>query len=139
MMRESGREPMLRTAAVVAVVFGVMTVASGGRALFGGESAREALGAIVMFVLWFNFGAGFAYVAAGVGLWVRARWAAPLSVLIAIATACVAVAFGVHVLSGAPYELRTVVALALRVLVWAWIAHVAWRRLRTRIGHGEPR
>ena len=131
-MRDYGREPLVTTAAIVAMVFGVLTLVSGGRALFGGESAREALGAIVMFVLWFNFVAGFAYVAAGIGLWLRRRWTVPLSVLIAVATAGVFAAFGVHVLRGSPYELRTVVAMALRVLVWAWIAHVAWRRLRGR-------
>jgi hypothetical protein len=38
---------------------------SGGRALFGGAD----MGAVVPFVLWFNFLAGFAYVAAGLGLW----------------------------------------------------------------------
>lgn len=105
---------------------------SGGRALFGGESARQALGAIVMFVLWFNFVTGFGYIAAGIGLWLRRRWAVPLSVLVAVSTAGVFAAFGIHVLRGSPYELRTVVAMALRVLVWAWIGHVAWRRLRER-------
>ena len=45
--------------AVVAIVFGLATVISGGRALFGGAD----MGAVVPFVLWFNFLAGFAYVA----------------------------------------------------------------------------
>ena len=42
-------------------------------ALFGGEGARRAAGAIVPFVLWFNFIGGFAYVACGLGLWGRRR------------------------------------------------------------------
>ena len=58
----------LRIAALVAVVFGIATVFSGGRVLFGPEAARVAAGAVVPFVLWFNFVAGFAYVLAGVGL-----------------------------------------------------------------------
>ena len=39
-------------------------------------AARQAAGHYVPFVLWFNFLAGFAYIVAGVGLWMRRRWAA---------------------------------------------------------------
>lgn len=52
---------LTKTAAIVAIVFGALTIISGGRALFGGVD----MGAVVPFVLWFNFLAGFAYVAAG--------------------------------------------------------------------------
>jgi hypothetical protein len=58
----------LRIAAVVAAVFGLATVISGGRALFGDAAAQAAVGQAVGFVLWFNFLAGFAYVAVAVGL-----------------------------------------------------------------------
>ena len=47
--------------AVVAIVFGLATVISGGRALFGGAD----MGAVVPVVLWFNFMTGFAYLLAG--------------------------------------------------------------------------
>lgn len=40
-------------AGIVAVVFGVLTIMSGGRALFGGAAARAAMGNAVPFVLWF--------------------------------------------------------------------------------------
>ena len=72
-MNESKRNVLLRAAAVVALLFGVLTIVSGGRTLFGGEAVRQAAGAIVPFVLWFNFAAGFAYVVAGLGLWGRRR------------------------------------------------------------------
>ena len=55
---------MLRIPAGAAFVFGVMTILSGGRALFGGDATQAAVGDAVAFVLWFNFLAGFAYVAA---------------------------------------------------------------------------
>ena len=85
-------------------------------------------------MLWFNFLAGFAYVAAGVGLWLERRWAAWLALVVAAATALVFAAFGVHVLAGGAYELRTVVAMSLRTLVWAAIAGslCARRRLMAR-------
>lgn len=118
-------------AGVVALLFGVVTIVAGSRALFGGESAREAVGAAVPFVLWFNFGAGFAYVVAGAGLLMKLRWAAWLSVLIAVTTVLVFAAFGVHVLLGGAYEMRTVGAMTLRSLVWIGIAVVARRKLHT--------
>ncbi len=113
--------------AIVALVFGALTIVSGGRALFGDEAARAAVGAAVPFVLWFNFGAGFAYVAAGFGLLMRSRWSAWLSALIATATVLVFLAFGIHVASGGAYEMRTVIAMAFRSLVWIAIAFFAWR------------
>ena len=105
-------------AAVVVTLFGLLTVLSGGRALFGGLEARAAVGDAVPFVLWFNFLAGFAYVTAGIGLMLRTNWAAKLSIAILVATVLVMIAFGVHVLLGGAYEMRTVWAMSLRTVVW---------------------
>jgi hypothetical protein len=110
----------VRIAAVVAVAFGVLTIVSGGKALFGGAD----MGAVVPFVLWFNFIAGFFYVIAGVGLWLRAPWAASLALALAVLSALVLGAFGVHVLRGGAYEARTAVAMTLRTVVWVVIAWV---------------
>ncbi len=123
---------LLRAAAVVAVLFGLATIASGGNALFGGAAARQAAGAFVPFVLWFNFLAGFAYVAAGAGLWLGRRWGAFLALALAGATLLVFAAFGVHVLRGGAYEMRTVGAMTLRSLVWVAIGWLAWRRTPRR-------
>ena len=120
---------LLRAAAIVAVLFGLTTIASGGNALFGGAAARQAAGAYLPFVLWFNFLAGFAYVAASAGLWQRRRWAAILALAIAGATLLVFAAFGVHVGNGGAYEMRTVGAMTLRSLVWIAIGWLAWRRI----------
>ena len=114
---------------LVALGFGVLTIKEGGMTLSGDKAAVAAAGNYVDFVLWFNFVAGFAYVAAGAGLWLRQRWAAWLAIAIAAATAFVFAALGVHVASGGAYELRTVAAMTLRLLVWSAIAAFAWRRL----------
>lgn len=119
----------LKIAAGVAVVFGALTVLSGGRALFGGIEARAAVGNAVPFVLWFNFVAGFAYVAAGIGLALRRRWALWLSLAILIATALIFTGFGIHVLRGGAHEMRTIGAMVLRTGVWAVISAVAARNL----------
>lgn len=112
--------------AIVAVAFGVLTIWSGGSVLFGGEEARRAVGAYVPFVVWSNFVAGFFYVLAGVGLWRRWEWARWVAVAIAVGTAGTYLAFGVHVLRGGPYEMRTVVAMAVRTGMWIGIAVFAF-------------
>ena len=109
--------------ATVATVFGVMTIFSGGRALFGGVD----MGAVVPIVLWFNFIAGFAYVLAGISLWRGADWAPMLALAIATATVAVFAAFLWHVGSGGAWEARTMGAMILRSAIWIAIAVLASR------------
>jgi hypothetical protein len=125
----SSRPRWALAAALVAAVFGFVTIAVGGSTLIAVWGDRAAAGNIVPFVLWFNFVAGFAYVAAAVGLFSWARWAAPLSAAIATATVTVFIAFSVHVLLGGAFETRTVGAMAARSLVWIVIAIAACRAL----------
>ena len=127
MTAHSGRGIWMRVIALIAIGFGLMTIREGGAVLFDDGAARAAAGSYVPFVLWFNFLAGFAYVTAGAGLWMRRRWAAGLAMAIALATALVFLAFGVHVALGGAWERRTVIAMALRTLVWTGIAAMAWR------------
>jgi hypothetical protein len=124
-MRKHDR--LLRITGGVAIAFGLLTVVSGGTTLLG---ALE-MGAVVLFVLWFNTLAGLAYVVAGLGLWQERRWAYPLSLAIFAATLLVFVAFGLHVAQGGAFEMRTAYAMTLRSAVWGAIALVA-RQLLTR-------
>ena len=124
---------LIRAISLVAIGFGLLTIKEGGMALSGDEAAVSAAGNYVPFVLWFNFAAGFAYVIAGAGLWMRQRWALWLAVAIAAATALTFAAFGVHVLLGGLYEKRTVIAMSMRTLVWLAIAAVAWRRFTAAV------
>jgi len=128
MTAHNGRGIWMRVIALIAIGFGLMTIREGGAVLFYDGAARDAAGSYVPFVLWFNFLAGFAYVIAGVGLWIRRRWATWLAMAIAVATALVFLAFGVHVALGGAWERRTVIAMTLRTLVWVGIAAIAWRR-----------
>jgi hypothetical protein len=120
----------LRLAAGVAVLFGAATVASGGSVLFGAGAA--AAGNYVPFVVWFNFVAGFAYAAAGIGLWRHGPWAARLALALAALTALVFAGFGLHVAGGGSFEMRTAGAMALRTLFWLGIAALAYRALHRR-------
>ncbi len=132
-----GRDWILRTLAVVAIAFGLLTLKEGGAVLFVDGQARAAAGDYVPFVLWFNFLAGFAYVLAGFGLWPGRRWALWLALVIAAATALTFAVFGVHVYGGGAFEQRTVMAMSLRTVVWAAIAAIAWWRLPTEASGGE--
>lgn len=119
----------LKIAAGVAIVFGALSVFSGGVALFGSDDARAAMGEVVPFVLWFNFLAGFAYIVAGIGLLLQHRPAIWISLGILAATILVFSAFGIHVWQGGTYEMRTLGAMILRSGVWAVISVVAWRHI----------
>ena len=56
---------------VITVIFGLLTIKSGGSVLFVDGVAREEAGNYVPFVLWFNFLSGFAYLIAGAGLFMQ--------------------------------------------------------------------
>ena len=120
----------IRAAALAALIFGAMTIFSGGSVLFGPDSARAAAGAVVPFVLWFNFLAGFAYVAAAIGLWRGAGWAPALALAILAGTAIVALGFALHVAGGGDFASRTVGALGLRTAFWAVVSLLAWQDRR---------
>lgn len=117
-----------RIAGVVASVFGLLTAVSGVRTLLG----LADMGAVVPFVLWFNTLAGVFYIAAGAGLWQRRSWAFPLSLAILLATLLVFAVFGLHVVQGGAFEMRTVYAMTLRSAVWGGIALVARQALSGR-------
>lgn len=128
---------MVNWVAIAAIGFGIMTVLTGGRALFGSLESRASFGNVVPFVLWFNFLAGFVYVVAGAGLLLCRRWAVYTSLFLAISTILVFVAFGVHVIGGGAFERRTVGALTIRSLFWVAVAIVSIRA-RERIPSTGP-
>lgn len=122
----------MKTAAGVAIVFGVLTILSGGRVLFGGEAAQAAAGNAVSFVLWFNFLSGFIYVLAGVCIAMSCRWAVWVAILLTVSIAVVFALFALHIFGGGAFEMRTVGAMTLRLIVWAAIAIVAGRHAFAR-------
>lgn len=121
----------MKPVAILAAVFGVMTVFSGGSVLFGPAQAQKMAGDFVPFVVWFNFLAGFLYVTAAIGIWLTRPWAIKLAWFIAAATALTALAFGFQVMRGPPFEMRTIGALAMRFGLWVVIALALDRARRT--------
>jgi hypothetical protein len=124
------RPKLILIAAIVAILFGALTIVSGGSVIFFSESARAA-GNYVPFVVWFNFLAGFGYVITGMGLYQWRRWAVNLSIVIAMATVLAFAGLGLHIIQDGAYELRTVVAMVFRSAVWIIISlltNAAWTK-----------
>jgi hypothetical protein len=123
----SSRPRWAAVAALIAVVFGIVTVLVGGKTLFGGPAQTAAAGNIVPFILWFNFIAGFAYIIAGYGVFRWKRWAAQLSLAIAITTVAMFGVLAVYIALGGAFEARTIGAMTIRSLVWIVIAAAVCR------------
>ncbi|MCB0121214.1 MAG: hypothetical protein KDE58_03160 [Caldilineaceae bacterium] len=130
--RNTERSRWVRAMSIVAILFGLLTILSGGRTLFNAE-AQQLAGNYIPFVLWFNFLAGFAYVIAGIGLWTMKRWGLWLSFAIATTTVLVFAVFGIQIGSGGSYEMRTVGAMGLRALIWIITSAVAYKNLNSPI------
>lgn len=129
------RQPVdkgLRIAALIALLFGLVTLKAGGSVLFFDGPARVAAGDYLPLVLWFNFIAGFFYIAAAAGLWLQRRWSAYLSLLICAATLAIFLLFGLHVLTGGSFEARTVGAMTLRSTFWGVVGLFSYYRIFER-------
>jgi len=111
---------------LVAIISGLATIKAGGMVLFTEGEAHQAAGDYVLFVLWFNFLAGFAYIATGILLWLQSRVSTWLATIIAVSTLFVFIAFGIHIFSGGAYEMRTVGAMSVRSIVWTGIALITY-------------
>ncbi len=125
----------LRTAAVIAALFGLLTIVGGGNALFGSGATG---GHYLPLVIWFNFLAGFAYLAAAPGLWRGRRWSARLALWLALLTLAVFAGFGFYVAAGGLFEARTVWAMTARSAIWGGIAMLAYWALNDPVREARP-
>ena len=126
---KSNRSIVVWVLAIVAVLFGLLTIKSGGSVIFIDGVDRQAAGNYVPFVVWFNFLAGFVYIIAGAGIWMKKQWAAKLAVLIAAATLIVFAILGLYILNGGMYEMRTIVAMSFRSIIWVIISVFAYQKI----------
>lgn len=115
--------------AVIALIFGLVTLYSGGEVIFLDGAGRARAGDYIGFIVWFNFIAGFAYILAAYGFYKSEQWSVILSKIIVIATLIAFGALGVHIFNGGAFEIRTVAAMILRSLVWIVMAFVAAKHI----------
>ena len=106
---------------VFLIVFGLMTVVSGGKALFT-DVGLQTRGNIVPLVLWFNFIAGFFYVIAGIHTYRLKNCVKKLSVLLAVTNVAVFIYLLSHIFQGQLYETRTLVAMSIRTSLWVFLS-----------------
>ena len=130
---KSDRSITIWLISIVAILFGLLTIKSGGSVIFVDGPDRLAAGNYMLFVVWFNFLAGFIYLVAGAGLWLKKQWAIRLSIFIAVATVIVFIAFGIAILIGQAYEMRTVAAMSLRTIVWTVISVFAYYKINRQL------
>ncbi len=112
---------------IFAVMFAAITLFKSGGVLFGPQSARDAVGDFVPFVVQFNFAAGFFYLLTGIGIFLGRGWALGLSTLLAVATLITTLFFARHLIAGGAFEMQTVGALGIRSIFWIIVAVVLWR------------
>lgn len=117
---------------IIALIFGGLTIKSGGLVLFTDGEFHQQQGNFVPFVVWVNFISGFAYIVAAVGLFQMQRWAGYMAYLIAIVTALTYILFGMHVMNDGLYEMQTVIAMAIRTSLWVVISLVAYFQFMRR-------
>lgn len=100
-----------------AILFGVLTIFSGGQNLFN-ENVIKTQGNIIPVVLWFNFMAGFLYILTGLCVLKRKKIALRLSAFLSSMNIVVFLYLLNHIYSGGAYEVRTLVAMSFRTLFW---------------------
>lgn len=116
--------------AIIAVIFGIATIYSGGEVIFIDGAGRARAGDYIGFIVWFNFIAGFVYILAAFGLYKSKPWSLILSRIIAIATLIAFGALGIYIFNGGAYEIRTLAAMILRSMVWIGIGFFSARHLK---------
>jgi len=97
---------------------------------FGPEKYSLTASNYVPFVIWFNFVAGFFYIFAGVCLFLQSKRGTRLSMLITLITLIVFATFGIYILNGGAFKMRTVLAMSLRSLFWIGITVFAFKKLK---------
>ena len=112
---------------MTALLFGLLTVVSGGNTLFGSEAAQRAAGADGNAE---QVPRGAQCLALGALWWCR-PWAVVPALAVTLTTLITCAAFGVHVLQGGADEGRTVAVISLRSAAWLaiwWLTSVrVWR------------
>jgi hypothetical protein len=131
MWRTQPRSRTQRLIALVAAVFGLATIVSGGRILLGlGDAGYE----VVRPVLLFNTGMGVVYVIAAVLILRDVERGRLLAAGIALLNVAVLLAIVLRRASGGVVADQTLVAMTLRAGVWIAMAVVLARGARRRRG-----
>jgi hypothetical protein len=123
---------ILKAAAIILTLFGMVTVCIGGAVVFDLFGLREKEGNFVPFVVFTNFICGFIYIITAYGFWNAKRWSA---LLILCAFILLIVTFGgliFHITTGGLYQFKTIDAMLFRLLFTMAFASLAYLKIYTR-------
>jgi hypothetical protein len=118
----------VRTSAVIGLVLGALSVVAGGRVLADIDRPDYA---VLHWLVIYNVAAGFVGVVAGAGLWRLRWWGVELARTLAGFHGAVLVVLIAWFVTGRPVAIDSLLAMLLRTLVWASIAVVTRRTLRS--------
>src|SRR5690349_14377997 len=104
----SSSTPILRAAAIVLALFGMVTIFVGGSVIFDLFGLREKEGNFVPFVVWANFICGFIYIATAYNFWNAKRGSLTLIVSAFVILVFTFGALMLHIKSGGLYEAKTI-------------------------------
>lgn len=115
------RHPLQPAAAVVAALFGLVTIAAGGRVLLGWSDPGYV---VFRPLLIYNTAMGLAYVAAGLAIWRGLEPGRKASAAIVVLNLIVLAAIVFLYASGSAIAIDSVRAMAFRTAVWLglWLA-----------------
>lgn len=122
---------IVKFAAIVSLLFGLITIFAGGSVIFDFFGMRAKEGNYILFVVWANFICGFLYLFASYGFFKKKDWTKDiLGIAIYILIAAFVVLI-IWIINNKPFETKTIFALSFRILVtfaFYWMA----RRMRGR-------
>lgn len=113
-MTASLRSKVAASAAVVAMIFGVATIAAGTRVLLGADPGYVVFRPL----LFFNTAMGFAYIVVGVLAWKRSGLGARGAGLVAALNLAVLLAIALLYAADRPIATTSLKAMAFRTVVW---------------------
>lgn len=121
----------LKFAALVSLLFGLITIFAGGAVIFDLFGMREKQGNYVLFIVWTNFICGFLYLISAYGFYHLKKWTSGILFFAFIILIAAFIGLIIWITLGNIYETKTIVAMLFRLLITIALWWPA-RRIRTR-------
>jgi len=116
--------------ALASVLFGLLSVFTGGSVILDLFGMRKNHGDYVLFVVWANFLSGFFYVIASYGFLKMKNWTSPLLLSTLYLLVATSIALLIWVWNGSPYENKTLNIMSFRIALTAvlWLMARSFRK-----------
>lgn len=112
--------------ALIIGAFGALTVFLSGSVIFDLFGIRAKEGNYVPFIVWTNFFASLAYLAAAYGFITQQKWTFKLLLTVVVVLLAAFIGLQMHISGGGIYEEKTVKAMMFRMTVTAVMTAIAY-------------